>query len=220
MRLSAPPPALSWRKTARAEARQAPKTEQDLGTKQSSKSVRWMLNYFSSDENKLKQKPNNLEFKMKNKNIPTHPPKKQKNYHQPWQWWQTVTWIFLKGLKKATATHKVFKSISVDATQRHIDREKYTGQKGWGENRLVGWPGLGATTDSWVSHRRDSQHLLFFWFSRTQGWQRLGKRSLCSDNFQSWARGNCLREITGDQISSLIVLLHSLFLLPFSQKAD
>lgn len=41
-------------------------------------------------------------------------------------------------MKKATATHKVFKSVSVDATQRHAEREKYTGQKGWGGDEAVG----------------------------------------------------------------------------------
>lgn len=41
-------------------------------------------------------------------------------------------------MKKARATHKVSKTVSVDATQRHVEREKYTGQKGSGRNEAVG----------------------------------------------------------------------------------
>lgn len=100
---------------------------------------------------------------------------------------------FLKGLKRATATHKVSKTVSVDATQRHVGREKYTEQKGWP------WP-KHHHTDSWASYQ-ERQSALLFWFSRTRGWQRRGRKSLCSRpcsvNFQSWARGNCLRDQTG-----------------------
>lgn len=51
-------------------------------------------------------------------------------------------------MKKATATHKVSKTVSVDTTQRHVGREKYTEQKGWGGNQDVGGPGLNTTTQT------------------------------------------------------------------------
>lgn len=79
-----------------------------------------------------------------------------------------MIFFFLKGLKKATATHKVSKTVSVDATQRHVGREKYTEQKGWGGNHDVGLARpKGHHTGSWASYRRDNQHSLFFWFSTT-----------------------------------------------------
>lgn len=162
-------------------------------------------------QNKLKQKSNNLEFKTKDRNFTKNT---TTNHGNGDKLLHDFSW---KAWKRQQPPTKSLKA-SVWTLNKDTLKEKSTQDRRAGEGmRLLGWPGLGATTDSWVSHRRDSQHLLFFWFSRTQGWQRLGKKSLCSDNFQSWARGNCLREITRDQTSSQIVLFHSLFLLPFSQ---
>lgn len=113
-----------------SQSRGKQKTEQDLGTEQSSKPVRWMLNYFSSDKNKLKQKPNNLEFKTKNKNVTknattNHGNGDKRSHDFSWKAWK----------RQQPPTKS--KTVSVDATQRHI--EKYTGQKGG--NKAVGLAG-------------------------------------------------------------------------------
>lgn len=47
---------------------------------------------------------------------------------------------FPERLEKGNS-HPQSKTVSVDATQRHVEREKYTGQKGWGGSEAVGLAG-------------------------------------------------------------------------------
>lgn len=76
--------------------------------------------------------------------------------------------FFPERLEKGNSHHKFSKTVSVDATQRHVGREKYTEQKGWEGNHDGGLARpKHHHTDSWASYRRDNQHSLFFWFSTT-----------------------------------------------------
>lgn len=90
--------------------------------------------------------------------------------------------IFPERLEKGQSppTKSLKLSVWTLHKERHVGREKYTEQKGWGGKQDTGRARPKRHhTDSWMSYRRDKQHLLF-WFSRTQGWHRLGTKSLCS----------------------------------------